>query len=71
MTLFAIRTITRGEPIRAPYGWMYWYQPYSYDKVLMQKAFDGYLNDIARDEDTITAWAFALHVDRTEQLSHI
>ena len=71
MTLYATRTITYGEPIRAPYGWLYWYQPSAYDKGLMQKAFDGYLNDIARDEDTATAWAFALHVDRTVQLSHI
>ena len=45
---------------------MYWYRPLPYPKLLMQKAFEGYLNDIARDEDITTAWAFALHVDLTE-----
>ena len=68
ISLVATRNITRHSPIRAPYGWEYWFQPRLFTTQLMQKAFDGYLNDIARDDDTSTAYAFAQLTDRTELL---
>ena len=55
-------------PIRAPYGWQYWYCPKNFSKVLMQTAFVGYLEDIAADEDEDLAWAFASATDYQELL---
>ena len=68
MSLVAMRDIIRGKPIRATYGWIYWFQPRLFTAQLMQKAFDGYLNDIARDEDAANAWAYAELIGRTEHL---
>ena len=51
LALVAIDTIRKGIPIRAPYGWQYWYCSRNFSTELMRKAFVGYLEDIAADED--------------------
>ena len=39
LSLVATRVIKRGEPIRACYGWEYWYQPDLFPKALIQPSF--------------------------------
>ena len=51
LALVAITTIKRGEPIRACYGWEYWFDPNLFTKALMTKAFRGYINYIKDDDD--------------------
>ena len=63
LALIAITTIRKGMPIRAPYGWQYWYCPGNFPKELMQKAFRGYLEEIAADDNEELAWAFATATD--------
>ena len=59
LALVAITTILQGMPIRAPYGWQYWYSPENFPKELMQKAFVAYIDDVAADENEELAWAYA------------
>jgi hypothetical protein len=50
-------------PIRACYGWEYWFQPSLFTKALMTKAFRGYINYIKDDdEEALKAWEFATYV---------
>ena len=51
LALVATKTIRRGMPIRACYGWEYWFQPSLFTKALMTKAFRGYINYIKDDDE--------------------
>jgi hypothetical protein len=62
LALVATEEILRGMPIRACYGWEYWFQPDLFPKDLMKKAFRGYINYIKDDDDAQKAWDFAEHV---------
>ena len=68
LALVATDSITRGMPIRAPYGWEYWYQPERFTIELMQKAFTGYLGEISHSKHTKLAWDFATLVAGQEAL---
>ena len=69
LALVATTTIKRGEPIRACYGWEYWFDPSLFTKALMTKAFRGYINYIKDDdEEAPKAWAYATHVDLQDLL---
>ena len=59
MALVATSTIKQGMPIRAPYGWEFWYQPGVVPRELMQHAFKGYLDRIAWSSKRTKAWEFA------------
>ena len=62
LALVATKEILRGTPIRACYGWEYWFQPNLFPIDLMTKAFRGYINYIKDDDDAKKAWDFAAHV---------
>ena len=62
LALVATKRIVRGMPIRAPYGWEYWFQPLHFPPELMRKAFEGYLGHIAEDSRYADAWKFACTV---------
>ena len=68
LALVATETIQRGTPIRALYGWSYWYQPALHSIEIMKKAFAGYLPLITADDDEDTAWSFASSVGCTAAL---
>jgi len=59
MALVATSTIKKRMPIRAAYGWEYWYQPGDVPLELMQQAFKGYLDRIACSFKCTKAWQFA------------
>ena len=63
LALVATKRIVRGMPIRAPYGWEYWFQPLHFPPELMRKAFEGYLGHIAEDSRYADAWKFACTVE--------
>jgi len=68
LSLVATRAIKQGEPIRACYGWEYWYEPNLFTKVLMRQAFEGYIHYIRDDEEVQKAWAYAKMVGAEELL---
>ena len=68
MALVATSTIKQGMPIRAPYGWEYWYQPGIVPLEVMQQAFKGYLDRIAWSSKHNKAWEFARVVGGEEAL---
>jgi hypothetical protein len=59
LALVATREIRQGQPIRARYGWQYWYQPNILDIRSMRRAFLGYLHVIAIDPNHKLAMEFA------------
>ena len=59
MALVATGTIKKGMPIRATYGWEYWYQPGDVPLALMRQAFIGYIDRIAWSPKRTKAWEFA------------
>ena len=68
LSLVATRAIKHGEPIRACYGWEYWYEPNLFTKVLMRQAFEGYIHYIRDAEEVQKAWAYAELVGAEELL---
>ena len=68
LALIAISDITLGQPIRARYGWEYWFQPATIDIRSMRLAFLGYLDSIATSDNHILAMQFATHVGHVEAL---
>ena len=73
LALIAKKPIKRGMPIRACYGWEYWYQPELFPKALMRKAFEGYLvhgclDCTASDANPSWTWAFATEVECEDAL---
>ena len=59
MALVATCTIKKGMPIRATYGWEYWYQPGDVPLALMRQAFIEYIDRIAWSPKRTKAWEFA------------
>ena len=68
LALVATREIRQGQPIRARYGWQYWYQPTVLDIHSMRRPFLGYLHVIATDPNHKLAMDFATHVGHAEAL---
>ena len=68
LALVARKDIAFGMPIRARYGWEYWYQPDTHDMLSMQRAYRGYLEVIANDPDHALAMQFATAIGYGDDL---